>query len=69
MRARRTRKGALHTWRLRLQTSGIYAILPSQVGKSKPAGRLAPPAPWSGPGVGARVASLRCPILRPGQPQ
>jgi len=29
-------------------------------------GRLAPPR-HSGPWVGARVASLRCPILRPGE--
>src|SRR5262249_39555017 len=38
---------------------GFSAILPSQAGKSKPAGRLSPPPPWSGPGVSAQVASLQ----------
>jgi hypothetical protein len=43
-------------------TPGFNAFLPPLVGIRRRA-RLA--SSGSGPGIGARVASLRCPILRP----
>jgi hypothetical protein len=59
-------------WRLCLQTSGIYrdSAIPCGVGKGKSrSGALrAAPAHGLAPLVGARVASLRCPTLRCGQP-
>ncbi len=51
------------TWGRCPQTPGIYR-LPARMAVSL--GRLAPPR-HSGRWVGARVASLRCPILRPGE--
>ena len=54
---------------------GFIAILPSHVGgkvkvksKSRSSALRAAPAHGLAPLVGARVASLRCPILRCGQP-
>ena len=63
------REGSFWGWRLCLQTSGIFALLPSHVGGRSRSGALrAAPAHGLAPLVGARVASLRCPILRCGQP-
>jgi hypothetical protein len=50
-------------WGLCPQTPGIYRIFRQNV--CSRLGRQAPPR-HSGRWVGARVASLRCPILRPG---
>src|ERR1700730_8664587 len=64
------RKGSFWGWRLCLQTSGIFALLPSQGGGRSRSGALrAAPAHGLAPLVGARVASLRCPILRCGHRQ
>jgi len=57
------RKKAFFSWGRCPQTPGIYRVF-RQNGCSL-LGRLAPPR-HSGRWVGARVASLRCPILRPG---
>ena len=50
---------------------GFNAFVPSHAREEKNRwGRGLRPAPaWSSPGVGAQVASLRCPILRSGQTQ
>jgi hypothetical protein len=58
------RKKAIFSWGRCPQTPGIYRVF-RQNGCSL-LGRLAPPR-HSGRWVGARVASLRCPILRPGE--
>src|ERR1700731_44658 len=64
------RKGSYFRWRLCLQTSGIFALLPSHEGGTSRSGALlCGSGSWSGPAVGARVASLRCPILRCGHRQ
>src|ERR1700738_4858240 len=64
------RKGSFWGWRLCLQTSGIFALLPSYGGGRSRSGALrAAPAHGLAPLVGARVASLRCPILRCGHRQ
>jgi len=62
--AKPDRKKAFFTWGRCPQTPGIYRVF-RQNGCSL-LGRLAPPR-HSGRWVGARVASLRCPILRPGE--
>ena len=61
---KRNRKKAFFSWGRCPQTPGIYRVF-RQNGCSL-LGRLAPPR-HSGRWVGARVASLRCPILRPGE--
>src|ERR1700732_2579453 len=64
------REGSYFRWRLCLQTSGIFALLPSHEGGTSRSGALlCGSGSWSGPAVGARVASLRCPILRCGHRQ
>ena len=66
MMANTMRKGALLTWRLCLQASGIYRFEPEwlQILEGDPEAAL----PFQRL-AGARVASLRCPILRPGTDQ
>ena len=73
MTAEAIRKRALLSWRLRLQTSGIYrdpAIPgdPSQI-KSGGAAAYAASRPGLAPGVSAQVASLQSLILCSGQDQ
>ena len=58
---RKVRKENL--WGLRPQSPRIYR-LPARMEERRERGSLAPFHP--GPEVGAQVASLRCPILRPG---
>ena len=62
------RKKAFFSWGRCPQTPGIYRF---PAGMLVFLGRLAPPRwralPHSGRWIGAQVASLRCPILRPGE--
>jgi hypothetical protein len=61
--AKPNRKKAFFTWGRCPQTPGIYRVF--RQNDCSIMGRLAPPR-HSGRWVGARVASLRSPILRPG---
>ena len=69
MRPQSKGSGLFLNWRLCLQTSGIYRLLPSQVAiRFNRRGRLSRPS-WSGPGVSAQGASLQSLILCSGQHQ
>ena len=51
------------------QTPRIYRIVLSQANAQNRRGEPRSPSAWSSPGVGAQVASLQSPTLRPGQHQ